>query len=196
MGVVHPQLLRAQGHQGGELAFRSADPLGHGHGHVIGRLHRHRPDRLVHRDAVAGAHAEAGRGRAGGVGRDIDPVRQGQLARLQGLEGQVERHQLGDRRRIARAVGVLLVEHLAGVGVDDIGGVARLAEQQIHIGDLRGGRLGQGRGGQDDKHKERENAAGVQDHEASVRCTQRLIKDAANRKLPWLSPPFVKVKNP
>ncbi len=82
------------------------------------------------------------------MGRHVDAVGQGQLARLQRLEGEVERHQLGDRRRIARAVGVLLVEHLAGVRIHHIGGVARLAEQQIHVGDLGGRRLGQGRCGE------------------------------------------------
>ncbi len=148
LGVSHPELLGPERHQGGELSFRSAQLLGHGDRDVVGGFHRHGADRLIDGDAVAGPKPEPGRRLVRGVRGDHHAVAQGNLAGLQRLEGQVERHQLGDGRRIAGAVGVALVEHLAGIGVDDDGRIARLAEEQAGVGDLGGGWSAEAQGGE------------------------------------------------
>ena len=50
------------------------------------------------------------------------------LAGFQRLEGQIERHHLGQRGRVAQAVGIFAVEDLAGLRVDDDAGVLRLRQ--------------------------------------------------------------------
>ena len=46
-----------------------------------------------------------------------------ELALRQGLEGEVERHDLGDRGGVTRAVGLVGVEHFTRIGVNDDGGI-------------------------------------------------------------------------
>ena len=68
-----------------------------------------------------GASAELGRRLRRGVGRRevlVEPEASG----LERLEGQVQRHHLGERRRVVLQVGVVREQDFAGVGVDHEGG--------------------------------------------------------------------------
>ena len=104
----------------------AAKCLGHHHGGVVGRLGDQPLDGVLDLEAVAGFDAELGRrlarrllgNRHHGVERD--------LAGLQAFEQQVQRHDLGQRRRVARGVGIGGMQHTAVVGVDHDGGVGRV----------------------------------------------------------------------
>ena len=115
------------------LLAAAAQLLGHGHRHVVGRDHRDGVHRIVDVDRVAGAKAQLGRRLAGGARRDRDHVALVQPAGRQRLERQVERHDLGDRRRIARRVGPHLVEDLARRGVHHDRGIARLVGRHPQV---------------------------------------------------------------
>ncbi len=80
-------------------------------------------------------------------------------------EGQVHGHDLGDRRGIARAVGLLSVEHFAGLGVDDDGRVFGLRREEGYL------RLGRGDGpDRENRHKQSvKYAAGEHMHQPAIR---------------------------
>ena len=50
---------------------------------------------------------------------DIEIGAEFDLAGLEPLEQQIERHDLGERCRVTRAVGAVFVQHRAGIGIDD-----------------------------------------------------------------------------
>jgi hypothetical protein len=54
---------------------------------------------------------------ARGVPGNSQFLPQGHLAGIQPLEGKVERHQLGQRGGVAKAVGIVRFKHLSRMGV-------------------------------------------------------------------------------
>ena len=68
---------------------------------------------------LAGLESEFRRRLLGGVLGDLERRIEPDLAGFEPLEQQIKRHDLGQRRRMARRVGVRRVQHLAGVAVDD-----------------------------------------------------------------------------
>lgn len=55
--------------------------------------------------------------------RDGEPIAELQLAGIEPIEHQIERHDLGERGWIARGVGVAGMEHLGGVHIDHDRGI-------------------------------------------------------------------------
>jgi hypothetical protein len=88
------------------MRLRAAERFGDRDRHVVCRAHDDRVDRGLDGDAVAGAQMELGRLLRGGVRRNGDVGCQIDLALSQRLEQEVERHHLGERGRMARAVGI------------------------------------------------------------------------------------------
>ncbi len=72
--------------------------------------------------------AELGGRLARRVARHVQHLAMRQPPGLDLLEGDVERHHLGERGGMAAPVGVLRVKDLAGIGVDDDAGIARIAD--------------------------------------------------------------------
>ena len=123
MVALHAELAGLLRHHLGEARLAAGDMLGHGHGHVVARLGDQRLDGVEQRDLGALLDVELGGLGRDGVGREADLGAVGEAALLDQLEHEIERHQLGERGRIAQVVGGALVEDAAGVGVDDQHGV-------------------------------------------------------------------------
>ena len=115
------------GHQPGEFLLAAGDVLGHGDGHVVGALGDQDLDGIDESDLLALVEVELGGGRGSGVGRELDLGLVAEPALLDQLEGQVDGHHLGERGGVARLVGGALVQHAAGVGIDDQHGALGLA---------------------------------------------------------------------
>ncbi len=150
-GVVHAERMRLGGHQLGEFGFIAGKRFGHHHRHVVGRFGHDGADRGSNFDALARLQAQLGGRLRGGVlghrhfGRKLD------LARLQPLEQQIERHDLGQRSRMARAVGVARLHDGAGIGVHHDRGIGRIVAfgGGLAVLTVAGiGRAGGGRGGE------------------------------------------------
>ena len=121
-GSIHAQGLGLGGHLAGEGDLAAGQAFRHDRGYVIGRFHDQREDRLGHADTLALAQAELGVRLAGGARRDLEAVAERYIAVLDRLEQQIQGHHLGERRRVMAVVHVFLVEHGAGIAVDDHGG--------------------------------------------------------------------------
>src|SRR5262249_44769650 len=76
-------------------------------------------------DALARLHAELGRRPRGGMRAEDDRRIELELAGLELLEQHVERHDLGERRRVANLVRIGIGEYGARIRVDDDGGRRR-----------------------------------------------------------------------
>ena len=122
----HAERTRLGGHQFGEFLFAAAERLGNDHSYVIGRLGDDGADRGFHRDRFAGLEAKLGRRHRRRMRRDVHLGGHFDLASVQPLEQQVERHHLGERGGMAQAVGIGRLHHRAGIGVDDDGGIGGL----------------------------------------------------------------------
>jgi hypothetical protein len=83
-------------------------------------------DRVLDQDGLVGLQAELGRVLAGGERRYRQWRIQLELAGLDLLEQQIERHDLGERGGMTRRVRVLLMQNLAGIVVDHDRGVRRI----------------------------------------------------------------------
>ena len=125
-GMVHAERMRLGGHQPGEFRLVAAQRLGHDHRHVIGRFGDDGADRGFHLDALTRLQAELGRRLRGGVRGDRHFRRHLDLAGLQPLEQQIERHDLGQRGRMTRAVGIGRLHHGARIGVHHDRGIGGL----------------------------------------------------------------------
>ena len=124
--ALHAERAGLRGHQFREARLVTAERFGDDHRDVVGRLGDDGADRGFDLDRFARLETQLGRRLHGGVRRHRKIGARLDLARLELLEQQVERHDLGEGGGMARAVGLVGLHHLAGVGVDD---------------DRRGGRL-------------------------------------------------------
>ena len=123
--AAHAERAGLARHQLGEALDGAAEVLGHRDRDVVRRLGHQRLDRVLDRDGAAGAKPEL-RGRLGGrVGRDLQRRVELDLAPLELLEQQVERHHLGDGGGVAQRVLVVGVERAPALHVDHHGGVGR-----------------------------------------------------------------------
>ena len=133
----HAEMLRRLVHARDERVLAAGDRLGDHDGDVVGRLDDEHLERDVERDRAADRKPELARRllrrllRAGdlGVGRD--------RAGLQRLEGDVGRHQLGQRCREPLGVGILGVQDGAVIGLEDESGAGGSAEGAIKIAPTR-----------------------------------------------------------
>ena len=142
-GGLHAEVMGLGGHQASEVGFGAAELLGESDGDVVGGLGDEGLDGVLDGDVLAHGNLELGGGGVGGVGADLDPGRHGETAVLKRVEGEIERHHLGEGGGMARLVAVLVEEDVTGVGVND---------------EERMGTVGAGwRGGGEGKDGEREN---------------------------------------
>ena len=125
--LVHAEAARLAGHLARELGLVAGQRLRHHDGGVIGGLCDKPLDGVFDRQFLSRLEAELGRRlhRRPAAETSISVARL-DPPRLHLLEQQIERHDLGQRRRVARRVGVGLVQRRAGLGVDDDRGVARI----------------------------------------------------------------------
>ena len=108
----------------GEILFTAADGLGDGDRHVVGGTGDQRLDRVLDGDRVVLVEAELGGRLCCGARGNLEFGIELELAGFDLLEQQIERHDLGERGRVADRVRLGLVQHLAGLGIDDDGRVA------------------------------------------------------------------------
>ncbi len=99
-------------HQLGEVVLAAAEVFGDDDGGVVGRPRDDALDRILDRDGLAGLEIELGRRLLGGVLGDLERRIELDLAGVETLEQQVERHDLGQRGRMAQRVRVRRLQHL------------------------------------------------------------------------------------
>ncbi len=109
---VMPSRCAVRFMQRGKFGLRAADRFGQHYGHVIRRFDDHRLQRLIDRQRCADVKPKL-HGRLElrllAVG---NALLERELALFDGLEREVGRHDLGERRRMPLIVGVLGVEYL------------------------------------------------------------------------------------
>ena len=118
-GVAHAERLGFLRHELGELVLVAGQIFGDRHGDIVRRSRDHGFDRIIDRDGLAGLDAELRWRLLGRMDGDLERRVEPDRAGVEPLEQQVERHDLGQRSRMAQRVGVRRLEHLAGVAVDD-----------------------------------------------------------------------------
>ena len=163
--LTHAEGARLGGHHPAETRFVAAERLADDHGDIVGGLGDDGADRGFHLDGFTGLETELGRRLRGGVRRYRQFVVEFDLAGFQPLEKQIERHDLGERGRMADSVGVGRLHHRAGIGIDDDRGLR---------GFVSGGRLGPaapgagiGVAGDRDEENDRRQAEGTATNPAS-----------------------------
>src|SRR5690606_35252015 len=109
-GTAHAELTGLGGHHYSEVRFRTTQRLGDCGCNVIGGLGYEAEDGLLKRDAVAGADAHLGWWLGGCLLGEGDTRALRDLARLHRLEDEIKGHHLGQRRRVALGVGIVLIE--------------------------------------------------------------------------------------
>ena len=82
-------------------------------------------DRVLHRERASGLEPELGWILPGRFGGNLERSVELELARLELLEQQIERHDFGKGGGMAFRVRIGRVQHRAGIGVDDDVGVRR-----------------------------------------------------------------------
>ena len=110
VGVLHPQFGRPLVHLLHERLFAPGDRLGQHHRAVVGGVDRRRLDDIRKGHLLPRLQPDLGPAHRSGVVGTADRLVKGNLPRLQRLEGQKQGHNLGDRRRGHRFVGVFLIE--------------------------------------------------------------------------------------
>ena len=105
-------------HQLGEAVFVAAEIFGDGNGGVVGRFGDDALDGVFDRDGLAGFEIELGRILVGGVLGDLERRVELDLAGIEPLEQQIERHDLGQRGRMAQRVRIRCLQHFAAIAVD------------------------------------------------------------------------------
>ncbi len=115
----HAERARLARHHLGEVVLVTGDRFRDHHGCVVGRAGDEALDRVLDANGLAGTQIQLGRILIGGVlghrhlGVELHP------AGFEALEQQVERHDLGQRGRMADPVRACCLEHRAGIAVDD-----------------------------------------------------------------------------
>ena len=137
MGVLHPQLRRPSVHHLHEGFLAARYVLRQADRRVVGALHRHRLQQIVHRHLLTGlqpdlAAAKARRHIAAGHG-----ILQRDLAAFQRLHDQQQAHDLGDGSRGQLFIGVHLVQHPAGILIDQNSAFDRQRKLHLHLSGLR-----------------------------------------------------------
>ena len=97
IGFLHADLARLLGHHLGEMGFGAADRLSDGHRNVIGAADHNGADGGIDGNGLAGTKPQLGRLLDRGVIADRQRRLHGDLAGLQRVEQQIERHHLGQR---------------------------------------------------------------------------------------------------
>ncbi len=122
---AHAERARLAGHQLGEIVFIAADGFGDHDRGVVGRARHQSLDGVLDADGLARAQAELGRRLLGGVLGHLHFGVELHLAGVEALEQQIERHDLGQRGRMAAGVGIVRGKRRAGIAVDDDRGERR-----------------------------------------------------------------------
>ena len=117
-GRLHAQRLRLVVHQLDEPLDRAADTFSQRHRGVVAGLHDHALDQIVdwHRHLRVDEHG--GAADFPGPHADRQALLEVDLFRLQRIEYEVLRHQLGQRRRFHRSVDVARRQHLVGSDIE------------------------------------------------------------------------------
>ena len=136
-GAEHAELACLAGHAGREIFLAAGDVLGDGRRDVVRRTGHDRLDRVLDGDRLAGPHAELRGGHGGRVTRDLELRIELQVAALDLLEQEVERHHLGDGGGVTQLVLALGVQDAAGIGIDDERGERRRVDAADHLVALR-----------------------------------------------------------
>ncbi len=119
----HAQALARCRHAAREARLIPADALGQYHCGVIGRTGDGGEDGALDADLLALGEAELGRRHGRGIGRDGEDVVELEAARRHLLEGEIERHQLGEGGRPPEGRRLVRGQNLARCRVDDDGGL-------------------------------------------------------------------------
>ena len=82
-------------------------------------------DQIAQRDRLARGQPELARRAARREGGNRKELVGPDASLIERLEGQIQRHHLGQRRRIGKHVGILLAQHLAGLRVEQYPGEDR-----------------------------------------------------------------------
>ena len=96
------------------------------HRDVVGRARDDRLDRVFDAEALAGVEAEFGRRLARRVRRHRNRRFETEATLVELFEQEIERHHLGERRRMAQFVFAGRIERAARISVDDDRGVGRI----------------------------------------------------------------------
>ena len=106
-------------HQLGESVLAAAEIFGNDDGGVVGGSCHDALDRVFDRDGLAGLEVELGRLLFGGVFGNLQRRIELDLAGVEALEQQIERHDFGQRGRMAQRVGIGCLQYRAAIAVDD-----------------------------------------------------------------------------
>ena len=150
MGIRHAELIRADVHHLRKSGFAAADILSHGHCGVVGAGNADGLEHVVQRHLLAGLEPDLTAAHVVGVLTDGDKIVKVYLARLEGLKRQQQCHDLGDGGNRAPGIGVFLIEHRAGVLVDQDG--CRAGHVKVGVGRRDDARSGRGKPAQQRKH--------------------------------------------
>ena len=162
MRARHAQRLGGAVHPGGEGLFRPRDRFAQRGGGVVRGFDGGGADQVAQSHLRAFAEPDFRRRLGRGIAGDRHETVEGNLAMLDRLEHDVERHHLGERGRVQPRIGVAFVQHLSGSRVHHQRGVGR-GER---------GRTGQRQGHYDECQK---SADCLPDTTKSVACHHCLI---------------------
>ncbi len=151
--LVHAERACLAGHLAGEFGLAAGQRFGHYDCCVVGRLCDKPFDRIFDRQRLAGLETKLGRRLHGGLGGNAHLGRKAHPPGFNLLEQQIERHDLGERCRMAQRIGARLMQRRTGLGVDHDRGIARTiglgldrALDRLALASLLCvGRIGQGR---------------------------------------------------
>jgi hypothetical protein len=119
--VVHAEALRFGIHARDKSLFGAADIFGDGHRNVVRRFDDHHLQRIVEAHHLAGLEAHLARRLSRGILRHLDRRAHLELTGGERAEGDVGRHQLGERGRVPAAESILVRQHGAGLQVEKDG---------------------------------------------------------------------------
>src|SRR5947207_51087 len=105
------------------MAFGAAKSLCDSHCYVIGGQHNHGLDGVLDRNGRARTQKKLRRRLDGRVSRNRDRGRKRHLPVLQLLEQKIERHHLGEGRRMTQRVSVTGVKRAPGLSIQNEGSV-------------------------------------------------------------------------
>ncbi len=114
----HAERVGLLRHQLGESVLAAAEIFGDDDGGVVGGSGDDAFDRVLDRDGLPGLEAELGRVLLGGMLGNRQRRIELDLAGVETLEQQIERHHFGQRGRMAQSVGIGRLQHRAAIAVD------------------------------------------------------------------------------